>query len=290
MSGDGGGQRKSETAGETPSGNDAPRVRVRGIYTTAVTRLLLDAGVEVVQASEPIRERFDAEFGDGSHDVTVATTEDRQGVGVDGDPDAVAAVAAELRDVGRDTFAWDDPTPPGAVFEATVTETLGSGAVCDLGESEGFLPYSDADTHLEAGDDVRVQVRESAPPWVDPRARPGTEVRADAGIATLVRGRDGVTVNTRHDAAGRELAGMTALPYVDGFMPVHNLGSLTALAQHLNQLDRHHRLSYRYRPPAVTPEQPEEQAGPTPLPNRRDMNPALQPTFRHPLWGKNPQK
>ena len=199
-------------AGEAPT---TPRVRVRGIYTTAVTRHLLDAGAEVVQASEPIRERFDADFGDGAHDVTVATTGDRQGVGVDGDPDAVAAVDAELRGVGRDTFAWDDPTPPGAVFAATVSETLGSGAVCDLGESEGFLPYRDADDHLEAGDAVRVQVRESAPPWIDRRARLGTEIRADAGLATLVRGRDGVTVDTRDDAAGRELAGMTDLLSVD---------------------------------------------------------------------------
>jgi Ribonuclease G/E len=201
------------TADESASAS--PRVRVRGIYATAVTRVLLDAGAEVVQASEPIRERFDAEFGEGSHDVTVATTGDRQGVGVDGDPDAVATVGAELRDVGRDTFAWEDPTPPGAVFEATVSETLGSGAVCDLGESEGFLPYGESDTHLETGDDVRVQVRESAPPWGDRRARLGTEIRADAGLATLVRGRDGVAVDTRDDAAGRELAGMTDLLSVD---------------------------------------------------------------------------
>ncbi|RDZ89657.1 RNA-binding protein, partial [Haloferax sp. Atlit-6N] len=53
-------------------------VRVRGIYTTAVTHLLLDAGHAVVQASEPIRERFDADFGDATHEVTVATTSDRQ--------------------------------------------------------------------------------------------------------------------------------------------------------------------------------------------------------------------
>jgi hypothetical protein len=77
-----------------------------------------------------------------------------------------------------------------------------------------------------------------------------------------------------------------ALPYIDDFMPVHNLNSLTALAQHLNQLDRHHRLSYRYRPPVAAPEQPEEQPDSTYIPNRRDMNPALQPTFRHPLWGR----
>ncbi|MFD1597951.1 DUF402 domain-containing protein [Halobellus rarus] len=217
MSGDGGGDESDENGEiDAPDVETVePRVRVRGIYTTAVTRLLLDAGVEVVQASEPIRERFDAEFGDGTHDATVATTSDRQGVGVDGDPETVSAIADELRGVGRDTFAWGDPTPPGAVFEATVSETLGSGAVCDLGESEGFLPYSDAEEHLETGDDVRVQVGESAPPWADRRARLGTEIRADAGLATLVRGREGVTVDTRDDAAGRELAGMTDLLSVD---------------------------------------------------------------------------
>ncbi|WP_144906499.1 DUF402 domain-containing protein [Halobellus captivus] len=196
---------------DSESGETSPRVRVRGIYTTAVTRLLLDAGVDVVQASEPIRERFDAEFDDDAHEVTVATTRDRQGVGIDGDADAVGRVAAELRGLARDAFAWADPTPPGAVFDARVTETLGSGAVCDLGSAEGFLPYGDADDDLETGDSVRVQVRESAPSWVDRRARLGTEIRARVGFATLVRGSDGVSVDTRDDTAGRELAGMTDL-------------------------------------------------------------------------------
>jgi len=197
----------ADTAGDDAT--DVANVRVRGIYTTAVTHLLLDAGHAVVQASEPIRERFDADFGDATHEVTVATTSDRQGVGVHGDADAVATVDGELRAVGRDTFAWDDPTPPGAIFDARVTDTLGSGAICDLGRAEGFLPYSDADEYVDEGDAVRVQVRESAPPWVDHRAQLGTEIRADGGLASLVRGRDGVTVDTRDDAAGRELAGMT---------------------------------------------------------------------------------
>ena len=190
-------------------------VRVRGIYTTAVTRLLLDAGADVVGASEPIRERFDADFGDDPHDVTVATTDDRQGVGVHGTDGAVDAVGSVLGNVGRDTFGWDDPTPPGAVFDARVTDTRGSGAVCDLGDAEGFLPYDATDAYLESGDAVRVQVRESAPPWADRRADLGTGIRAASGFATLIRGREGVTVDTRDDAAGRELAGMTDLVGVD---------------------------------------------------------------------------
>ncbi|MGQ4554417.1 DUF402 domain-containing protein [Halobellus sp. GM3] len=216
----------SDAEADAASDASGTRVRVRGIYATAATRLLLDAGHEVVQASEPIRERFDADFGDGHHEATVATTRDRQGVGVHGDVDAAESAAAVLVDVARDAFRWRDPTPPGAVFDAAVTETLGSGAVCDLGDvaelcsagsqtasgdAEGFLPYDECDAYVESGDTVRVQVRESAPPWVDRRARLGTGIRAAAGLATLVRGRDGVAVDTRDDAAGRELAGMTEL-------------------------------------------------------------------------------
>ena len=208
MSGD------ESTAGVDSDATATPKVRIRGIYTTAVTRLLLDAGAEIVGASGPIRERFDADFGDDPHDATVATTDDRQGVGVHGGDDAVATIEAAL-DVGRDTFVWDDPTPPGAVFDARVTDTLGSGAVCDLGAAEGFLPYDATDAYLEGGDTLRVQVRESAPPWADRRADLGTGIRAGSGFATLIRGREGVTVDTRDDAAGRELAGMTDFLDVD---------------------------------------------------------------------------
>ena len=202
------------TAGDESAAAEPPRVRVRGIYTTAVTRLLLDADLAVVQASEPIRERFDADFPDAAHDVTVTTTDDRQGVGVHGDTDTVAAVT-DCADIARDTFAWIDPAPPGAVVDARVTETLGSGAVLDLGGAEGFLPYDATGAYLETGDTHRVQVRESAPPWDDRRADLGTEIRAEYGFATLVRGRDSVSVDTRDDAAGRELAGMTDLLGID---------------------------------------------------------------------------
>jgi hypothetical protein len=185
-------------------------VRLRGIYTTALTHRFLDAGHDVVSASDPIRERFDADFGADPHDVSVETTDDRQGVGVVGAPDAVAAAVEHLLPA-RDTFAWPSPAPRDAVFDARVTETLGSGAVCDLGDAEGFLPFGDVDAHVEVGDEVRVQVAESAAPWIDRRPVLDGSVRARAGPATLVRGESGVRVDTRDDEAGRELAGMTDL-------------------------------------------------------------------------------
>ncbi|POG53925.1 DUF402 domain-containing protein [Haloferax marisrubri] len=187
------------------------RVRVRGIYATALTSVFLDDGHDVVQASGPIRERFDAEFDSLDHDVSVETTRNRQGVGATGTPEAVATATERLTDLGIDTFAWDDPAPTGAVFDARVTETLGGGAVCDLGETEGYLSYGDIDGRVEVGDEVRVQVAESAPPWASRRAELTGDIRAVAGLATLEPDSEGVRVDTRDEAAARELAGMTDL-------------------------------------------------------------------------------
>jgi Ribonuclease G/E len=191
------------------------RVRVRGIYATALTREFLAAGHEVVQASGPIRRRFEASFDHDDHDVTVETTTDRQGVGVEGSSDATATAIDLLAETGVDTLHWTDPAPRGAVFDARVTDTLGRGAVCDLGDGEGFLPFDNADSHVTEGDRLRVQVTAARAPWSGDRAVLDTDLRASAGLAALVAGREGVSVDTSDEAAGRELAGMTDLLDVD---------------------------------------------------------------------------
>ncbi|MFB6192190.1 MAG: DUF402 domain-containing protein [Haloarculaceae archaeon] len=167
----------------------SPRVRVRGIYATALTRSLGEAGHEVVQASPPIRERFDDEFPADPASVTVETTRDRQGVTVAGDPDGVERVVADCRPA-RDALAWRDPAPRGAVFAAVVTEALGSGAVVDLGDGarEGFLPYRATDDYVEEGDVRIVQVREPRPRWVDGRPEVGVDLRVEGELVTLARG------------------------------------------------------------------------------------------------------
>jgi len=189
-------------------------VRVRGIYTTALTRLFEDRGLSVVQASPPIRDRFDDTFAVAPAGAAVSTTDDRQGVGIVGDTDAVAAALDAAREVGTDALAWRDPTPRGAVYAGEVVETLGSGAVVELGggavedgvnddgkdsetdslppvagtDPEGFLPYSKTAAHVEEGDRLRVQVNEPAAPWGSGRPVLDTTVRVQAGLATLVRG------------------------------------------------------------------------------------------------------
>ncbi|WP_128905970.1 DUF402 domain-containing protein [Halorubrum amylolyticum] len=199
------------------------KARVRGIYATALTETLLDAGHEVVDASAPIRRRFDAEFGSEPPDVRIATTDDRQGVGVHGDPDAVGSLRDLLTDAGLDALAWTDPTPPGTVLDGEVTETLGGGAVVrlrvgDAGTAaggsaetaEGYLPYGGVDDRVETGDPVRVQVRESAAPWTDRRPELDGALRAGGGLVALEPG-SGTRVDVRNDEAARELSGMLDL-------------------------------------------------------------------------------
>jgi Ribonuclease G/E len=160
-------------------------VRIRGIYATALTHLLREAGHTVVQASPPIRERFDSEFAVEEYGVAVETTDDRQGVGVHGDPDAVSSVADRLADVGRDAFAWSADAPREAVFVGRVEETPRSGAVVDCGSCSGFLPYSNTEEYVEEGDHLPVQVSEPAPPWSDDPVL-DTQFEVGGGLVRLV--------------------------------------------------------------------------------------------------------
>ena len=184
------------------------RARIRGIYTTALTRALAEAGHDVVQVSEPIRERFEREFADAVADCDLRTTEDRQGVEVSGDPDAVATASALLEDVGIDTLAWEEPLARGAIVEGVVRRERGRGAVVDCGGREGFLPFESVDGYVEAGDRLTVQVAEPTPPWSDrePTLTGEIGVGTPAGLVRLVEGRDGVV-----DAPDRETAGLVDL-------------------------------------------------------------------------------
>jgi hypothetical protein len=160
------------------------RVRVRGIYATALTATF----GTVVQASPAIRERFDETFTADPPEASVETTGNRQGVGVHGDPDAVETVANELGDISRDTFVWGADLPRDGLYAGEVTETLGGGALVDCGVGTGFLPYSKTAGHVDDGDRLRIQVSEPRASWVDRRPVLDTTARVRGGLAHLVRG------------------------------------------------------------------------------------------------------
>jgi len=65
------------------------KARVRGIYSTALTKLLLDNGFEIIQPSATIRKRFNLEENPSPPDLKIKDRHDLQGIRVLGSPEAV---------------------------------------------------------------------------------------------------------------------------------------------------------------------------------------------------------
>ena len=74
-----------------------------------------------------------------------------------------------------------------------------------------------------------------------------------------------------------------AMPYVDDFLPVHNLSSLESLAHHLSTLGPDRALGPAYRPSVAEEPEPEPVVAADQPIDRLKL-----PTFRHPMWGKRP--
>lgn len=73
-------------------------IKIRGAYSTALTRFALDRGFEIVNPSDRIRRIFRSEFADAPDEVFIRDREDRQGIELRGQADAVAEILASMQD------------------------------------------------------------------------------------------------------------------------------------------------------------------------------------------------
>ncbi len=73
------------------------KVRVRGIYATALSAVFLQSGLSLVEPSPVIQARFNLASSAGVPEVTVVDRPDRQGIVIEGLREAVSAVAAVVR-------------------------------------------------------------------------------------------------------------------------------------------------------------------------------------------------
>ena len=208
------------------------KVKVRGVYTTAATRLLLDAGHEVVEPSDAIRDRFGDVFAEGTADVEVRNSDDYLGLYVVGEG---ANDVAETLAVASDSFVFD-AVAVGAVRDATVEEAAGSGAFVRFDDGRGFLPYSKVDDHVEKDDELRVTVVEEAAPWSNGSTVVAGGERVGNHLVTLVRGASGSRVEggTAEDATqlSRTAATLGAEP-PSGWGVVYSRDALDAGMQEL---------------------------------------------------------
>jgi hypothetical protein len=77
------------------------RIKIRGIYSTALTKFALDSGFLVVEPSDKVRERFRTSFaGNGQHEILIRDRKDLQGIEIRGEADHLC----ELLTLMQQTF------------------------------------------------------------------------------------------------------------------------------------------------------------------------------------------
>ena len=114
-------------------------VRVRGIYATAISKILLERGFKIVDASEKIAERFSMELDTEPADVTVKCADVEDEILVMGSPREALQVYSVLIDVLRYVYTLKSSVELYAVYKGLIVEKIGDYCVVDLGDVKGQL-------------------------------------------------------------------------------------------------------------------------------------------------------
>jgi Ribonuclease G/E len=120
------------------------KVKIRGIYSTALTKMLLDNDFEIVQPSLTIKNRFGISGNSAPPDIKIKDRYDLQGVRVLGTSDAVKKFQSILHSAFDDVLTREWRVSIDGIYkgkplesdEYTVYVDLGSGVIGRLPRSE----------------------------------------------------------------------------------------------------------------------------------------------------------
>jgi len=130
-------------------------VRVRGIYATAISKILYDKGFNICHASKKIKERFGLKETLTPPNVTVKDLEHRQGVLIIGDYEGAKAVYNVLKEAIEPPITYVSKLPFHGIVKGVAVEVKDDVSIVDLGISgiRGVLRE-----HLNVGDEVVVDI------------------------------------------------------------------------------------------------------------------------------------
>jgi len=117
------------------------KARVRGIYSTALTRILLNKNFKIVQPSAAIKERFKLEENNESPDLDVYERRDRQGVQATGRGESVNTFVSILRSFLEDVVARRWSVTADGIYKGLIREVNSQtrSVLVDLGPTVGRL-------------------------------------------------------------------------------------------------------------------------------------------------------
>jgi len=217
------------------------RVRVRGIYATALTRLIIDAGFQVVQPSRVIADRFNLPQLTLPADVTIKNSDsDPSELLIVGYEWAVNKVLEKLRELLPYSFYWRSSLPLHATVKARIRGSSGDMCIAEISGIEAEL-LIDREECKPGGEVVASVVRPGVKPREKPRLAPGARVIGDYAILMeSERPRVTVSEHVRNPEKRAELVAL-ASEYTGRGFSIHWRSSSQhadpqVLSQHLREL------------------------------------------------------
>jgi len=129
------------------------QVRVRGVYSTAITKILLDNNISVSHTSKIIRERFSLPENREAPTVTVKDTDDKHGVVIVGEYEDGKKVYEVIKERVKNCICWVSKLPLHSIIKGKVIDADNNKSIVDLGEYKGII-----NKKLEAGSEVLVDI------------------------------------------------------------------------------------------------------------------------------------
>jgi len=143
--------------------SEKPRVRIRGIYATALTKIFLDNGFEIIQPSEVVAKRFSlSTVRYLSPQIDIVDKPDKHGVIIESLSEMTDRVSKILFDELLDVIVHKSKVQKGAVYKGIIYRPAPSGGyIVKLTPNlDGLLPVEEATKQsLKLGDTVLVEVK-----------------------------------------------------------------------------------------------------------------------------------
>jgi len=117
------------------------RARARGIYSTSLTKLLLDKNFEIVQPSTKIKERFNLEENQETSDLVIFDRRNRQGVYARGKAEPIDIFCSILRSRLDDAVIRRWTFTIGGIYKGLVkqVDSATSSVLVDIGPAIGRI-------------------------------------------------------------------------------------------------------------------------------------------------------
>jgi len=123
-------------------------IRIRGIYTTALTKFFIDQGHYINQMSDLIKDRFSQKETYDVPKVDIKHTKDLQGISIVGDKESLGEIEKNIREEFTDVFFLKSDIDLYGIYKGSVIKT-NNETIVNLGNDIGILPeYSDEDVVL----------------------------------------------------------------------------------------------------------------------------------------------